>query len=81
LGAGGVISVAVLGFAATSLMLPNEYDELAEDLPVLEHLDELQQVGDFESLHLIHAAGLFPDVASTEVEDTEVEKNESTNSK
>ena len=86
LGVGGMMASAVVGFAATSLMLPNANDELAKDLPVLEHLDELQQVGDFESLRLIDEAGLFPDVPATEVddedvEDIEVEDDESTNPK
>ena len=82
LGAGGVTASLAVGFVAMSLMLPHEHknDELAEDFPVLEHLDALQQVGDFESLRLIHAAGLFPDVSETIPEiDIEVENDVSTN--
>jgi len=76
LASGGLIAAAAVGFAATWLMLPNANDELAEDLPVLENLDALQQMGDVESLRLIHAAGLFPDVPETDIE---VEDDESTN--
>jgi anti-sigma factor RsiW len=81
LGAGGMAAAVALGFAVTMLVLPNANDELARDLPVLEHLDELQQVGDVESLRLIHAAGLFPDDLETVSEtDIEVDDDESTNS-
>ena len=84
LGAGGVMASLAIGFVAMSLMLPQESrnDELARDLPVLEHLDELQQVGDFEGLRLMHEAGLFPEVRETVSEsDIEVENDDSTNPK
>ena len=80
LGSGGLLAAAAVGFAAAWLMLPNDNDELAEDLPVLEHLDAYQQIGDIESLRLIYEAGLFPDVPVSEAEEFEVEDDETTES-
>jgi anti-sigma factor RsiW len=76
LGACGVLVSVALGFVLASQLLPNANDELAKDLDVLEHLDELQQVGDTESLRLIHEAGLFSDIPDSVPDDDPVSEIE-----
>jgi anti-sigma factor RsiW len=55
----GMAAAAAIGFVAVSWSLPEENTQLVEDLPVLENLDALQQVGDLEFLQGLQEAGLF----------------------
>lgn len=54
-----LVAAAVLGWLVLPLVLPDPNRRLLEDLPVLEHLDEYQQVGDIEFLRRLRAEGLF----------------------
>lgn len=57
-------AAAVLGWMALPLVLPDPNRRLLEDLPVVEHLDEYQQVGDIEFLRRLRAEGLFAEEES-----------------
>ncbi len=59
-----LLAAAVLGWLALPLVWPDPNRRLLEDLPVLEHLDEYQQVGDIEFLRRLQAEGLFAEEQS-----------------
>lgn len=61
--AGGlaIVAAASIGFAATHLWLPTKNDRLIEDLPVVERLDQYQQIEDIEFLELLVENQLFPE--------------------
>lgn len=57
--AGSLAAAALAGFLAVLLLAPDPNRQLLEDLPVLENLDEYQQVGDIEFLKMLHEQQLF----------------------
>ncbi len=61
LGACVLLGAAMLGYLATVLLWPNPNRELLRDLPVLEHLDQYQEIGQFQFLQSLHEEGLFAD--------------------
>lgn len=56
---GGMLAVAIAGFLAVALLMPDPNRELLQDLPVLENLDEYRQIDDIEFLRLLQKEGLF----------------------
>ena len=57
---GSAISAAfVLGFACILFARPDVNGPLLDDLPVIENLDELRQIGDIEFLRELHRRELF----------------------
>ena len=56
---GAAAAAAVGGFALARWQWPNPNEQLARDLPVLQHLDELRQADSVEFLRQMHEAGLF----------------------
>jgi anti-sigma factor RsiW len=59
IGSAGLLLACLAGFAAAGLLWPNPNQQLIEDLPVLERLDEYQQIDDIEFLELLHEQGVF----------------------
>ncbi len=59
LGGASVIAAALAGFLAILALRPNPNDQLLQDLPVLEDLDELRQIEDLEFLRAMYEEGLF----------------------
>ena len=57
----GLVAAAGIGFAVTSLWMPTQNDQLIEDLPVVERLDQYQQIEDIEFLELLVENNLFPE--------------------
>lgn len=64
LGAMGLVAAGVIGWLGVQLVWPDPNRRLLEDLPVLEHLDQYQQVGDIEFLRRLQADGLFAEEES-----------------
>ncbi len=56
-----VALVACIGFAVTHLWVPTKNDRLIEDLPVVERLDQYQQIEDIEFLEWLVNSRLFPE--------------------
>ena len=54
-----LVAAALAGFLAVTLLSPDPNRRLLEDLPVLESLDEYQQVRDIEFLKLLQQQRLF----------------------
>lgn len=65
LGAAGLAVACLAGAAFVWGFAPDPNQELIEDLPVLQRLDEYQQIDDIEFLKLLHEKKLF----ATEAED------------
>ena len=59
-GAAGIFVSAAVGFCLVWWFWPNPNRQLLDDLPVLEHLDEYQQIDQIEFLELLENRGLFP---------------------
>lgn len=59
-GSAGLVVSAIVGFIVVSLLWPNPNRELLEDLPVLENLDQYQQIDDIKFLELLQQENLFP---------------------
>lgn len=59
LAAGGLVGAAAAGFLAVALLRPDPNRQLAEDLPVLEHLEAYRQAESVEFLRQLHDQGLF----------------------
>ena len=55
----GILTAAAAGFLAAYLSLPNPNQQLLQDLPVLENLDEYRQVDNIEFLRMMKENGLF----------------------
>lgn len=60
LGAAGIAASFAVGFGLVWSFWPNPNRQLLEDLPVLERLDEYQQIDDIQFLELLHEKGVFP---------------------
>lgn len=58
-GIGGLLAAGSAGFAVGWLAWPDRDRPLLEDLPVIEHLDEYRQIGDFRFLKKLAAERLF----------------------
>ncbi len=56
---GGLAAAALAGFVSVWLFWPNPNQQLLEDLPVLERLDQYRQVDDVEFLRKLDESGLF----------------------
>ncbi len=54
IGSAGLLSAWLVGFVAAWALWPDPNAPLIEDLPVLEHLDEYQQIDDIEFLELLY---------------------------
>jgi hypothetical protein len=65
IGSLGLLSTCLAGFVAVWAFWPDPDQEVIDDLPVLERLDEYLQIDDIEFLELLDERQLFP----TEVED------------
>ncbi|MGA2058993.1 MAG: zf-HC2 domain-containing protein [Thermoguttaceae bacterium] len=67
---GGMLAAGLAGFMAFTLLASNPNRELnkalVQDLPVLEKLDEYQQIQDIKFLRMLEVSGLFPKVESKE---------------
>ena len=62
---GSILAATAIGFLAVALQAdPNE--QLIDDLPVLENLDEYRKVDDIEFLRRLHDSGLFPEEGGDE---------------
>lgn len=60
LGVCAMLGAAMLGYLATALLWPNPNSALLRDLPVLERVDQYQEVGPFQFLDSLYQEGLFP---------------------
>lgn len=63
--AGWVLAIsacAVFGFYLTHNWIPNPNDELIRDLPIIENLDQYQEIRDLEFLKELKRSSLFDDV-------------------
>jgi anti-sigma factor RsiW len=58
-GGATLIAAALAGFLAVALFWPNPNEEVIENLPLLENLDEYRQIEDIEFLEGLYEAGLF----------------------
>lgn len=56
---GGAALLAAFCFLMTNQWLPSEYDELVEELPLIENLHLYTEVEDVEYLETLQASGLF----------------------
>ncbi len=67
---GGMLAAGLAGFMAFTLMASNPNrqlnKELVQDLPILENLDEYQQIQDIKFLRMLQESGLFPKVETKE---------------
>ena len=67
---GGMLAAGLAGFLAFTLIAANPNKELnkelVQDLPILEKLDEYQQIQDIKFLRMLEESGLFPKVDSKE---------------
>ncbi len=52
-----------IGFAITTQAIPNPNDQLLDDLPVLQNLDDYQEVESIEFLEQLKKSGLFDTTA------------------
>ncbi|MHB8898638.1 MAG: anti-sigma factor family protein [Thermoguttaceae bacterium] len=59
-GSAGLLTACVGGFLAVWSFWPDPNQELLNDLPVLERLDEYRQIDDIGFLKLLHEEQLFP---------------------
>jgi anti-sigma factor RsiW len=57
--AASVAAAGLAGFLIVGRMVPDPNQELIEELPVLENLDQYSQVGDVEFLQMLCQEGLF----------------------
>ena len=57
--AAGILASSAAGFVLVWALWPNPNRQLLEDLPVLESLDEYQQIDGIEFLELLHEKGVF----------------------
>lgn len=48
-----------IGFQITNRWIPNQTDEILEDLPVIENLHQYREIGDVEFLKQLKQSGLF----------------------
>jgi anti-sigma factor RsiW len=62
--AAALAAAGLMGWLGLHLLWPDPNRELLEDLPVVEHLDPYQQVGDIEFLRRLQAEGLFAEEES-----------------
>jgi anti-sigma-K factor RskA len=58
-GSVGLVAACLAGFTVAWSFWPDPNQELIEDLPVLERLDEYQQIDNIEFLKLLHDTHLF----------------------
>ena len=67
-GSAAMLGACAAGFLAVWLFWPNPNDQLLEDLPVLERLDQYRQIDDLEFLELLLANRdeLFPEEVGDE---------------
>ncbi len=56
---GGLVAAAALGFGGVMALAPNPNQQLIEDLPVLENLDEYRQADNLQFLMQLRDADLF----------------------
>ncbi|MBN1909578.1 MAG: hypothetical protein JW818_07565 [Pirellulales bacterium] len=56
---GSLVAAGAVGFLGVALARPDPNRQLLEDLPVLENLDQYEQIGQVEFLHQLRDAGLF----------------------
>ncbi len=59
-GAMSLLSACLAGFIAVWLFWPDPNKPLIEDLPILQRIDEYEQINDIEFLELLHQHNLFP---------------------
>lgn len=59
IGSAGLLAACLAGFALVWAFSPDPNQPLIEDLPVIQRLDEYQQINDIEFLKLLHKRGLF----------------------
>ncbi len=64
----GMIVAGVAGYVVFALAAPNANRQLVKDLPVLENLDEYEQIQDINFLRMLLESGLFPRPESKEGE-------------
>jgi hypothetical protein len=57
---GSLLAAAAAGFLALTFY-PNPNQQLIDDLPVLEKLDEYQQIDDISFLRAMYEQGVFAD--------------------
>jgi len=55
----GLLGFGLAGFATVRAVSTNPNEQLLEDLPVLQRLEEYQQIDDIEFLELLHQEKLF----------------------
>jgi anti-sigma factor RsiW len=58
---GALVVCGWLGFQVTRYWIPNPHEELIEDLPVIENLDQYQEADNMEFLIQLKNSGLFDD--------------------
>ncbi|MDA7979267.1 MAG: zf-HC2 domain-containing protein [Pirellulales bacterium] len=61
----GMFTAGLLGVLGADLISPNDNEVLLENLPVIQQLDQLEQIGDYEFLHELHKREIF----EAEIED------------
>jgi len=61
IGGGAVLAAGAAGFLCVMLFWPDPDQQLLEDLPVLENLDQYQQVESVEFLEMLYKKDLFPE--------------------
>jgi anti-sigma factor RsiW len=64
--AAGLVAAGAIGFACVALFHPDPNQQLLEDLPALENLDEYRRVDDIEFLRELQKSGLFTEDSSDE---------------
>lgn len=56
-----LLASAWLGFQIARVWIPNPHEQLLQDLPVIENLDEYQEAGEIEFLNELKRSSLFDD--------------------
>lgn len=62
----GMFAAGFFGVYAADLISPSENEVLLENLPVIQQLDQLEQVGKFEFLQELHEQQIFADATVAE---------------
>lgn len=61
IGSGSLVAAAVVGFLAVMLFWPDPNQQLLQDLPVLQDLDQYRQIPNVEFLERLYQEDLFPE--------------------
>ena len=56
---GSLLAAGLAGFLAVALFAPDRNEQLIQDLPVLQNLDEYCQIDSIEFLQMLNQQGLF----------------------